>query len=319
MIEILTASALATVQDMGRKGYYQYGLGTAGAMDPVALAIGNALLGNPLEDAGIEIPVTPFSLRFHADTYFALTGADCNADLDGFRLPPDWAMPARAGQVLTLGTITSGCRAYLCLPGGIDVPSILGSRSTQLREGFGGHEGRPLQKGDKLHAKGGSCTLPMTGIGAIIPSDCTPIRVIPAAEYEIFTSASREDFWKEEWKVSAHSNRAGYRLSGKALKFETNRELRSHGLVPGVIQVPSGGQPIIQLSDAATMGGYPKIGTVIEADRGRLGQVKPGDTVRFVEVNYSEAVAAEESLTTYIEAVATTAARQRRIYDRIGR
>ncbi len=319
MIEILTASSLATVQDKGRHGYYRHGLGTAGAMDPVALAIGNALLGNPLDAAGVEIPVAPFSLRFLTDMCFALTGADCSAALDGIRLPPDWAMPAKAGQVLTLSPAVSGCRAYLCLAGGVDVPLVLGSRSTQLREGFGGHEGRPLQQGDKLYVVGSSVSLPADGLGAVVPLEDAAIRVMPAAEYESFTPKSQEQFWAEPWKVTAQSNRAGYRLSGTPLEMETPRELRSHGLVPGVIQVPSGGQPIIQLSDAATMGGYPKIGTVIEADRWRLGQVRPGDMVRFAKVDYAQAVAAEKHLAAYIEAVATTAARQRGAYERMSR
>ena len=320
MIEILTASALATVQDLGRHGQYRHGVGTAGAMDAFALTIGNVLLGNPADAAGIEIPVTPFRLRFQTDLCFALTGADCGADLDGMPLPPDWAMQARAGLVLTLGRAIGGCRAYLCLQGGVDVPEVLGSRSTQLREGFGGHEGRALRQGDILRAIGGEVTLPRGGLGALAPADAATatIRVLPAAEYDSFTPAAQEQFWDQPWMVTAQSNRAGYRLSGPALELHAARELRSHGVVPGVIQVPPGGQPIIQLSDAATMGGYPKIGTVIGADLWRLGQVRPGEAIRFAQVDHATAVAAQKALEAHCAAIAATAAFQRGAYGRMG-
>ena len=325
MIEILTASALATVQDNGRHSQYRQGVGTAGAMDAVALAIGNALLGNASDAAAIEIPVTPFRVRFQSDLCFALTGADCTAELDGMPLPADWAMQAKAGQELSLGRVRSGCRAYLCLQGGVDVPVVLGSRSTQLREAFGGHEGRPLRNGDTIRAGGGDVTLPAAGLGALLPSVDVPaesgiaaaIRVLVAAEYPDFTPSSQAQFWGQPWKVTAQSNRAGYRLAGPQLELHSARELRSHGVVPGVIQVPAGGQPIIQLSDAATMGGYPKIGTVIGADLWRLAQVSPGEAIRFVQVDHSAALAAEDKLAAHIAAVRATAALQRRAHQRM--
>ena len=319
MIEIISASPLVTIQDFGRTGYYRDGVGRSGAMDALALATGNFLLGNDAGAAGIEIPILPFRLRFDADLDFAVTGADCNAMLDDLALPPDWAVRARAGQVLSLGAPLSGCRAYLCVGGGIDVPVVLGSRSTQLRETFGGHAGRMLQKGDVLRAMGGDANLAAGGLGDMPGSCALPlgepgqivVRVLPAAEYGKFQATARERFWQSAWTVSPQSNRAGYRLSGPELQLEATLELRSHGVVPGVIQVPPGGQPIIQLADAATMGGYPKFGTVIEADLWRLAQARPGDVIHFQETDYSSAVAALEALQIHVAETRVMADRQR--------
>jgi biotin-dependent carboxylase-like uncharacterized protein len=251
MIEVLSNAALATVQDLGRAGSLRYGVGTAGAMDDLALAAGNLLLGNDPGAAGIEVPVFPFKVRFDVDCAFALTGADCGARLDLEPLLPWWAHRARAGQVLTLGLpqgARRASRAMLCLPGGIDVPEVLGSRSTQLRGAFGGHEGRALRKGDVLRAAepGRVCR---TGFGLVPPSLALPLecdglvalRVLPAAEYDAFEPASRRAFWTGEWRITAQSDRYGYRLSGTALCPTKPMELRSHGIVPGVIQVPHSG------------------------------------------------------------------------------
>ena len=319
MIELLSASALATVQDLGRTGALQWGVGTSGAMDPLALAAGNLLLGNDEGAAAIEVPVFPFEIRFTEDCAFALTGADCAARLDGMPLLPWWAHQARAGQTLQLGVPQQGrwraSRAYLCLPGGVDVPEVLGSRSTQLRGAFGGHEGRALRQGDRLRACAPRREQATTGFGLVPPALALPLplplqadgvaamRVLPAAEYPLFTAQSRQAFWRDEWKITAQSDRYGYRLAGTPLEPEASIEMRSHGIVPGVIQVPSGGQPIVQMRDAQPSGGYPKIGTVIEADLWRLGQAPIGSRIRFVETNWEEAVAALDETRRWLDEV----------------
>ncbi|AOE67365.1 allophanate hydrolase [Pseudomonas fluorescens] len=300
MIEIVSTTALATVQDFGRFGSLGYGVGTSGAMDPLALALGNLLLGNPEDAAAIEIPMFAFDVRFIQDCAFAVTGAACEASLDGQPLPPNWVAQAREGQVLSLGYPSSGSRAYLCLPGGVDVPSVLGSRSTQLRGEFGGLHGRALQQGDRLAVLRPGVSTQPTDFGVVSPSQALPLqcdglpamRVLPAAEYAGFTDESRAAFWAGEWKVTPQSNRYGYRLEGAPILPKVPMEIRSHGIVPGVIQVPHGGQPIIQMRDAQPSGGYPKFGTVIEADLWRLGQAPIGSNVRFIECSYAEAVAA---------------------------
>lgn len=314
MIEVLSSAALATVQDMGRTGSLRWGVGTSGAMDRLALAAGNLLLGNEADAAAIEVPVFPFKLRFDQDCAFALTGADCAARLDEAPLLPWWVHQARAGQTLTLGLPQGGkhrgSRAMLCLAGGVDVPEVLGSRSTQLRGAFGGYEGRALRRGDALRAagEGQPCK---TGFGLVPPALSLPlqvdgllaVRVLPAAEYLGFEEASRAAFWAGEWKITAQSDRYGYRLEGEALRPIAPMEMRSHGIVPGVIQVPHSGQPIIQMRDAQPSGGYPKFGTVIEADLWRLGQAPIGSRIRFIECSWDEAVAAQDEIQGWLDRV----------------
>jgi biotin-dependent carboxylase-like uncharacterized protein len=304
MIEILSQSALATVQDLGRIGALRWGVGTAGAMDPLSLACGNLLLGNEENAAAIEAQVFPFEIRLAADCALASTGADCAATLDGSPVLPWSSFPAGAGQVLRLGPPQGGrwrgARAYVCVAGGIDVPVVLNSRSTQLRGALGGHEGRALKPGDTLAVGTAEGRPAPVFAGVTPPALAMPImvdgvqgiRVLTAAEYECFTPASRDAFWSLAWKITPQSDRYGFRLAGPTLEPIAAMELRSHGIVPGVIQVPHGGQPIVQMRDAQPSGGYPKIATVIEADLWRLGQAPIGSMVRFVETNWDEALAA---------------------------
>jgi len=313
MIEILTVGALTTVQDLGRLGALRWGVGTAGAMDPMALAAGNLLLGNERGSAAIEVQVYPFRVRFTHDGAFAVTGADCAATLDGLPVLPWSAHRVRAGQELAFSVPQAGgrwraSRAYLCLPGGVDVPEVLHSRSTQLRGAFGGFEGRPLRRGDVLRSAASGAEFIASDIGLLPPAlamplerdGCTAIRALPAAEYGRFTSASCVGFWRNEWKVTPHSDRYGFRLAGEALQRAAPMEMRSHGIVPGVVQVPPDGQPIVQMRDAQPSGGYPKFATVIEADLWRLGQAPIGSRVRFIETTWDEALAAQAELEAWL-------------------
>lgn len=312
MIELLTAGALTTVQDSGRYGCLRWGVGTAGAMDRVALAAGNILLGNDEDCAAIEVQVFPFRVRIAADCAFAITGADCAAQLDGVPLMPWSAHVARAGQELQLAPPQPGAwrgsRAYLCVPGGVDVPVVLNSRSTQLRGAFGGLDGRALRRGDALRA-GAVSRQPCSGPLGLVPPEfglplrrdgCSAVRVLPAAEYDRYTPASQDAFWRTEWKITPQSDRYGYRLAGQALQPVVPMEMRSHGIVPGVIQVPPDGQPIVQMRDAQPTGGYPKIGTVIEADLWRLGQAPIGSRMRFIETTWDEALDALDEVQAWL-------------------
>lgn len=321
MIEIQLAMALTTVQDLGRFGYRRYGVGTAGAMDTLALQGGNLMLGNEAGAAAIEVNLFPFQVRFLDVTVFAVTGADCRPVLDGKPLPPWWAATARAGQVLRLDAPAdpSCARACLCVGGGIDVPAVLGSRSTQLRGAIGGFHGRPLSKGDVLAAAqhdGGEIDFGVPPPGAVLappPSaaDVLAVRAIPAGEYPEFTAASQTAFWQTLWEVSAKSNRMGFRLSGPALASKKRPEMRSYGVVPGLVQVPPSGEPIVQMADANVSGGYPKIATVIGADLWRLGQAGPRARVRFVETLARDAVRADDELRDYLALVQRLAERFR--------
>ncbi|MCP3467389.1 biotin-dependent carboxyltransferase family protein [Bradyrhizobium sp. CCGUVB23] len=311
MIEILSALGPTSVQDLGRFDQYRFGVGTSGAMDDVALRAGNILLGNDENAAGIEIPVTPFKLRFGRDMAFALTGAEIEADVGGRAIPPWWRSRARTGEILTIKAMSRGARSYLTLSGGIDVPVVLGSRSTQFRGEFGGFEGRPLQTGDVLPcaAPNPSAETSDLGVGPAdlvlarpnMPAGDTTVRVIIAGEYDAFDSTAQKLFWRSGWKITPQSNRYGYRLQGPAVNPVSPIEKRSHGIVAGVIQIPPNGQPIIQMRDAQTSGGYPKIATVIKADMWRVAQARLGSTLRFEQTAYADALAAEDEVSVYLD------------------
>lgn len=322
MIEILTSHAANTIQDRGRFGARRLGVSTSGVMDPLALAAGNLMLGNDADAASIEVQTFPFRLRFTAATRFALTGADCDANLAGRALPPWWCDRAGAGEVLEIGLPRHGARAYLTVPGGIAVPAVLGSRSTHLRAGFGGHEGRAIAAGDRLAIGSDEAGAAHRADFGVMPAAValpgvageTPVpgqiavRVLRAGEYDFFPAEMQRLFRDTTWKISLQSDRTGYRLTGTKLLLPSPVEMRSHGVVSGVVQVPPAGEPIIQMSDANTAGGYPKMATVIEADLWRLGQAGPGARVRFVEVSYPEAVAAMAPVEAYVADIARTAA-----------
>ena len=319
MIEILTSHALNTIQDLGRIGARRFGVSTSGAMDPVALAAGNALLGNDSAAASIEVQTFPFRLRFGADIAFALTGVDCNATLAGRAVPPWWCMRAKAGDVLALAAPRRGARAYLTFDGGIDLPPVLGSRSTHIRAGFGGLDGRALREGDIVpvsHTRreatarfGFGAEPPEVAIARADASEdgVLRVRVLRAGEYDLFSDDMQKTFWSTTWKISLQSDRGGYRLAGSRLTLPAPVEMRSHGVVAGVVQVPPAGEPIIQMSDANTAGGYPKIAAVIQADLWRLGQARPGSMIAFSEVDYKEAVAAMTPVNDYIAGLRATA------------
>ncbi len=311
MIEVLSSTPLCAVQDLGRFGSLRHGVSMSGAMDVLAVELGNLMLGNDPGCAAVEIPLFPFSVRFDIDCRFAVTGAEAVLDLDGQPMLPWWAMRARAGQTLTVHAPRRGARAYLVVGAGIAVPSVLGSRSTQLRGAFGGFEGRFLQQGDRLPLAPG-CAEGEVDFGLQPPArsfglmrDGMPLlRVLPAAEYLEFKPECRQAFWDSPWKISAQSNRYGYRLSGPSILPLNPLEMRSHGIVPGVIQVPHGGQPIVQMRDAQPTGGYPKFGTILECDLWRLGQCPVGSCIAFQKVDYGQALEAREEVTAWRRHVA---------------
>jgi len=291
MIEILRAGPLTTVQDLGRPGWRDRGLSLCGALDEFALQAGNLLVGNPPGAAGLEFTLGPATLRFHADACIAVTGTDADASLDGRPLRPWWRQRVGAGQTLKLAAPRERMRSYVAIAGGLDLPPALGSLSTDLKGGFGGLDGRALRDGDRLPLKP-SPALPARTVG-MRPPEWTPVvRALPGPEHEDFTTAAREAFWATDWAVTPQSNRMGYRLAGTVLERERGEELASHGVLPGVVQVPPSGQPIALLADAQTTGGYPKIAVVIRADLWKLGQLRLGARLRFVPFTPADALAA---------------------------
>ena len=305
-IEVLRAGPMVSVQDTGRLGQRALGVARAGAMDVLSLVLANLLVGNPRDAAGLEITMPNLRVKFGRATRIALTGADVDARLDGEALLPWWSYPVAAGAELSLrppgigGAV--GLHAYLAVAGGIDVEEVLGSRSTDLKAGFGGFNGRPLANGDRLPMSRAAAPPTTVGNGEAPPFGirspaffwprslgtdavaAVEVRFLPGPEWEDFSLLSRRLLSNETWVVSPRSNRIGYRLSGATLVRlkARDRDLLSHGVLPGVIQVPPDGQPIVLLADAQTTGGYPKIGVVISADIAVMAQVRPGARVSFV-------------------------------------
>lgn len=314
MIEILSTGLSNSVQDLGRFGYLDAGVSRSGAMDGQALEIANRLLGNVPDAAGLEIAIFPFRLRFLAPCRFAIAGADCEARLGGLVLPNFWSVAAAAGDELRLSPPQAGARVYLAFEGGIDVPPVLGSRATDLKSGWGGFEGRGLKRGDTLllgpQRRGTTSHLP-SGFGADIsafrlgPASVEDVRVLPGAEWEDFGQPAQTVFLTTEWRLGAEANRQGYRFDGPALQPLRKRELFSHGIMPGTVQVPPNGLPIIQMAEANTCGGYAKIAHVIEADLWKLGQLRSGAALRFAAVTRAEAI---EALRTTARAMETLSA-----------
>ncbi|MDF7670395.1 biotin-dependent carboxyltransferase family protein [Orbaceae bacterium ESL0721] len=299
MLTVIKAGLLTTVQDSGRIGYRKLGIGQSGALDLPALHIANLLVGNPRSYAGLEITLGQFSAQFEQDCWIALTGADCNATLDDKPLWSGWRYFVRKGQQLILQQPLRGMRSYLAISGGIDVPVILGSRSTDLMAKFGGFEGRVLQNGDTLpigkavsvtenhHFNNFNTFNKSVGVKQL-PFD-NRFRVLAGPEMDQFSQQSQTVFWRNSWQISPNSNRMGFRLNGGELKRTCDSELLSHGVLAGVIQVPHNGQPIILLSDAQTTGGYPRIGTIIAADLYRLAQIPLGESIHFIPCTLAEA------------------------------
>lgn len=313
MIEILSSGALNSVQDRGRRGLLSSGVSRSGAMDLPALDAANALLGNDRDAAAIEVAAFPFRLRFDVDMTVAITGAIAEARLADRRLPPWWAVEAHAGDELVVDPPTVGARVTIALGGGIDVPLLLAARATDLKSGYGGHEGRGLRRGDWLPVRQRMAgRLPDGGIGALPPSGRGdpngPLRVLPAAEWAEFTEDARRLFAKAGWRMTAEADRQGCRLDGPELVRARRRELLSHGIVPGTVQVPPSGRPIVQLAEANTCGGYPKIATVIEADLWRLGQAMTGDELRFAIVARDEALTALRETADWLDRLRRAAA-----------
>ena len=311
MIEILSQSAFASVQDLGRFSALRWGVGTAGAMDRLALLCGNILLGNADDAAGIEAQVFPFEVRFEADHGFALTGADCAATLDGVPLLP-WSSGRGDGGTGPPARASPG--GALARRAGL--PHALPAASTCR---WCSARAAPSSEERSAGTRGGCCARatgsrparrrPPSVIAAVVPpglalpleaDDLPAVRVLPAAEHDAFTEASLARFWAEPWKITPQSDRYGFRLAGPGLEPKAPLEVRSHGIVPGVIQVPHSGQPIVQMCDAQPSGGYPKVGTVIEADLWRLGQMPIGTRFRFLRVDWAEALAAREALEAWL-------------------
>jgi antagonist of KipI len=276
-VSILRPGMFTTVQDLGRWGYQSRGVPVSGAMDWYSHRLANHLLGNDSAMATLEITLIGPHLRFDANALFAVTGAECRMTLDEATIGMNRAIEAKAGSVLKIGERLRGARAYVAVGGGIDVPEVLGSRSTHGLTGMGGHQGRALRTGDRL-STGPSATVTKNekrGSDPLRLENDGRLRVIPADD-RLFAQLASQRF-----RVSPQSDRMGYRLEGSKTGDVPTGELISTAVPTGAIQVPPTGQPILLMNDHATTGGYVIAGTVITADLPVAGQLAPGDWVEF--------------------------------------
>jgi len=300
--EVVRAGLLTTVQDRGRIGCQKFGVTVSGAVDEVALRVGNILVGNDQNAAGLEISLLGPRLRFRADAVLALTGAELDADLDGQPVPWYEAFRIRTGQVLDIRHCTKGLRAYLTLGGGIDVLVRLGSCSTSLAAGFGGFEGRALRDGDVLSV-GPAVGAPVRFAGRGAATCWRPefgssqtVRIVFGPQEDAFTEMGRRTLVESTYEVSPSSDRMGCRLEGPAIRHVGPADIISDWIPLGGIQVPGNGKPIVLLADRQTTGGYTKIATVIGPDIPRVAQLRPGETLRFQGISLGEAQAAARAL-----------------------
>ncbi|GMK41822.1 hypothetical protein PCCS19_48810 [Paenibacillus sp. CCS19] len=315
-----------TVQDRGRNGYRSAGLTGGGAMDEYALRVANLLVGNEEGEAGLELTLAGPVLRAEADLLIAITGADMTPRIDGRELAMWRPLYVPAGATIRFGVARLGCRAYVAVAGGFGTAAALGSRSTDARARLGGIDGRPLRAGDAvpcgmaagaaapsrwaaawlaaLAARSSSAAVaegegrppawaawyaPPQAYGGASEAGIE-LRVMPGSEHGQFSEAARGAFYSGRYRVQAASDRMGVRLEGSPpLQRIAKDELLSHGIVPGVIQVPDGGQPIILAADCQTTGGYPKLAHVAAVDMPLLAQAKPGDWITFQPIELDEA------------------------------
>ena len=293
-IRVLKPGLSTTVQDMGRYGYAHLGISPCGAADMLSLRIANLVVCNEEDAPALEMTLLGATLEFERNTVVAISGSSCDCKVGQYRVPVNTTVEVPAGGVLHCGNMTSGARAYLAARGGVDVPLVMGSASTDIRGGFGGIEGRRLRSGDVIQLGKGARSSPRrlrTGAIDGLPRSGL-IRITHGAQREWFGDDEYAKFLATSFSVSEQSDRAGLRLKGGPIQPLEQKQLLTDGIPLGAVQVPQDGQPIILFVDQQTTGGYPKIANVIAADMYRVGQLRPRDEVRFAEVSVAEAIEA---------------------------
>jgi biotin-dependent carboxylase-like uncharacterized protein len=288
------AGPLTTVQDLGRPGYLRVGIPASGPMDRHAFVLGNRLVGNSDGAAGLECTLIGPRVEFTDERTVAVTGADMPVALNGGEAPRWRAFTVKAGDVLKLGAAKTGVRAYLALSGGIATALALGSRATYVRGQLGGLDGRALRKGDRLPLGASSRTGPAAVRAERIPAYASEpeIRVVLGPQDDRFTTRGIAAFLEGPYEMLPQSDRMGARLRGPFIEHACGHDIVSDGIPLGGIQVVGDGQPIVLLVDRQSTGGYTKIATVCSFDVGRVGQVKPGQRLRFRQVTVGESHAA---------------------------
>jgi len=304
-VKVLKPGLATTVQDLGRPGYYHLGIPLSGAMDRFAHRAANLLVGNDEGAATLEAVFLGPELEFQQDATVAVAGAELAPKVDGDPRETWSSFAVRQGQVLSFATLKAGARAYIAISGGVDVPVVLGSRSTYALGALGGHQGRALKAGDSLPLGAGG-GMPGRSVAAKLrrgPGTPAELRVMPGLYWHRITEAAHRSFFEDTWKVAPEADRIGYRFrAGHPLAFVERKQPFGAGSDPsnivdacypyGSIQVPGGTEPIVLHRDAVSGGGYFMVGTVISADMDLIGQLQPHTATRFVKVDMDGALTA---------------------------
>lgn len=308
-IQVIRPGLCTSVQDLGRYGYRKQGVVVSGAIDTTALRIGNRLVGNKEAAAALEVTLVGPKLLFEEDTLISICGGDLSPHIEGCLVPLWRPVLVKSGSILQFGAPKLGCRSYIAVAGGIDVPKVMGSRSTYIRGEFGGLQGRNVKEGDWLLIGKASelacCFMRRLSDGekkrfsaakwgfssTLLPtySSESIVRIIRGPQFEWFTERAQEELFACSFHVTTNSDRMGYRLEGGALELQEPAELFSEAVSIGTIQVPPEGNPIVLMADCQTTGGYPNIGYVVSVDIPILAQLKPGDFVKFQEISLQQA------------------------------
>ena len=284
-IKIVKAGLLTTIQDMGRYGYQETGMAVSGVMDTRSASLANILVGNDENEGVIEVTMMGPTIEFTADNIIAVTGGDLGAQLDGTPFPCYQAVCVKAGQTLAFTGLKSGARVCIAFAGGLDVPVVMGSKSTNLKSKIGGFEGRKLENGDEIAFAAPKTTLPNMEMRKLpVPNfgaKAHEIRVVLGPQDDCFPQSSIDTFFNGEYVISNEYDRMGCRMQGPIIKHKVGGDIITDGISFGAVQVPSHGNPIVMMADHQTTGGYTKIGNVISVDLPILAQCMPGHKIHF--------------------------------------
>ena len=290
--KILNPGLFTTIQDLGRFGYLKYGVPISGAMDTFSFVAANLLVANNPNDACLEITLIGPELQALARTQVAITGGLASPKINGQNVPMWETLDVQEGDIISFGKIVKGCRLYFSIRGGVNTPLVLGSRSTYVRGMLGGLNSRQLKTGDiiEVFAK------PHLETRLSMSEELMPqftgrfmMHVILGPQSDMFTEKGMQTFLSNSYKVTSEADRMGYRLEGPTIEHKSKAEIISDALLPGAVQVPRGGKPIMIMRDAQTTGGYPKIAVVVSPDVSLLGQARPDDTVEFSRITIKQA------------------------------
>lgn len=294
-IRILNGGFLTTVQDMGRYGSQETGMAVSGVMDTRAAALADILVGNDENEAVLEVTMMGPIMEFTEDELIAVTGGDLGAKVDGNPLPRYEAVLIKAGQTVSFGGMYGGSRAYVAFAGGLDVPVVMGSRSTNLKAKIGGIEGRKLGAGDEIGFRSPKTWLPNMAARKLLLPELSSrehtLRVVMGPQDDCFTEEGISTFLGSAYTISNEYDRMGCRMEGPVIAHKNGGDIITDGISFGAVQVPSHGNPIVMMADHQTTGGYTKIANVISVDLPVLAQCMPGMKIHFEKVTVDEAQA----------------------------